>query len=364
MNAIRIAFAGGGTGGHLLPGISVAQAGAFTSSRSRFLFLGTAREAERLLFETYGFPRVELDIHVPRRSPRGALRFGRELFGAVAEAGRTLAAFRPHAVVGLGGYAAVPGVLAAVQKGVPVYLMEQNASVGRAVAFLAPLARAVFCGFQDTARGFGAKGVYSGNPLRADLLRHLGRTRTPGARRSRTLLVMGGSQGARGINDMMMNVAHRLTRVPRLDIIHLAGPDADLIRDIYRQAGFPDAKVIPFDPDVGRFLRRADLVVSRAGAMAISEITAFARPALFIPYPYAGGHQAVNARPLVQRGAAALCHEGRLGSERLASMLLDLLNDGERLGRMSERSSRLARPDASRLVFERLLGDLALPAAA
>ncbi|MHC4598186.1 MAG: UDP-N-acetylglucosamine--N-acetylmuramyl-(pentapeptide) pyrophosphoryl-undecaprenol N-acetylglucosamine transferase [Planctomycetota bacterium] len=356
---LRLAFAGGGTGGHLLPGISVAQAARSLAPGSRSLFLGTGRPAETSLFCRYPFPHRAIGVGVPRRTPKGALRFGRELVAALKRADRILSRFRPHAVVGLGGYASVPGVLGAKRMGIPVYLMEQNARIGLATTLLAPLARAVFCGFPSASKALGTRGLPSGNPLRSDLREHIPSSVRPGSRETRTLLVMGGSQGARGINALMKAAAGILSRIRGIEVIHLAGKDAGDVSDAYTRAGLAGARVAAFDPDVGRLLRSADLVISRAGAMAVSEIAAFARPALFIPYPHAGGHQEDNARPLVKCGGAVVRREGRVTDAEFSDLVRGLLTDPDRLRAMAEGSRAFAFRDAHRTVFARLQGDLA-----
>ncbi|MCU0723396.1 MAG: hypothetical protein MUC63_07255, partial [Planctomycetes bacterium] len=167
-------------------------------------------------------------------------------------------------------------------------------------------------------------------------------------------LVMGGSQGAKGINDLMAGAAGALAGFPGLRLVHLAGRDAEGVRAAYGRAGLPGAEVLAFDPDVGRHLRSADLVVSRAGAMATSEILAFGRPALFIPYPFAGGHQRDNAEPLARRRAAWLREESALTGESLGTLLRGLLADREGLRRTGERAKAQAAPRASAEVFERI----------
>ncbi|MHC5036661.1 MAG: UDP-N-acetylglucosamine--N-acetylmuramyl-(pentapeptide) pyrophosphoryl-undecaprenol N-acetylglucosamine transferase [Planctomycetota bacterium] len=353
-DGIRIAFAGGGTGGHLLPGISVAQAGRLTLPGSRFLFLGTDRPAERKLFERYPFPHLALKIAVPRRNVGGAYRFSRDLFTAIHSALKALKVFRPHVIVGLGGYASVPGVLAARRKSIPVCLMEQNAQIGWATSMLTPLAQEIFCGYPSAAQALGSRGRPSGNPLRVDLASHLPLTHPVADHGRRTLLVMGGSQGAKGINNLLGSIAGTLAKLKGLRIIHLAGPDVHRMRDVYERSGIPAGEVLDFDPDVGRFLRKADLVISRAGAMAVSEIAAFARPAVFIPYPFAGEHQTANALPLVLRGGAALVKEDTATPQQLADLIHRLLNNPRRLKRMSMRSASFASPDAAQVILQRL----------
>lgn len=355
---IRIAFAGGGTGGHLLPGISVAQEGAARAPGSHYLFIGSGRPAERALFARYPFPHRDLDIPVPRRTPAGLFRFGRRLLAVVAEAEDALADFRPRALVGLGGYASVPGVLAARRRGIQVFLLEQNARPGAANAALAPLARGVFCGFSAAARRFGSRGIHVGNPLRRDLATLLARGPERAGDQGLRLFVMGGSQGARGLNDLLVAAAPSLARVRNLRIVHLAGADAERVASVYEDVGLAGATVAPFDPDVGRHLASADLVVSRAGAMAVSEITAFARPAIFVPYPHAGDHQADNAGALVRDGGAVLVREGPGAEQRFVETLLALLASPPRLHRMGRRAARFARPQAARDVFQAIVKEV------
>jgi len=266
---------------------------------------------------------------------------------SVARASRLLARFRPHVVLGLGGYCSGPVALAAWLRGIPVVLHEQNLVPGLANRLAGRFARTVCTGFQGVPRGLPArKVVFTGNPVRPSLLR---------ARESRRphpvphLLVMGGSQGARGINRLVTAALPMLVQEGlELEVLHQTGAaDIEEVRAKYASNSIA-AEVVPFIDDMARAYGWADLAVCRAGAGTIAELTALGVAALLVPFPAAAGnHQEKNARALEAAGAAVVCIEEETGAVRFAGLLRELLSQPGRLEAMGRNARRLGRPNAA-----------------
>jgi UDP-N-acetylglucosamine--N-acetylmuramyl-(pentapeptide) pyrophosphoryl-undecaprenol N-acetylglucosamine transferase len=360
-DALRIIIAGGGTGGHLYPGIAVAREIRARHPDAVITFTGTARGIEARAVPHEGF---ELDMIRSRGlkgksfadTVRGALVIG----PGMADAWRIVSARRPHAVVGVGGYSSGPVVAVAALRGVPTMLLEQNAVPGLTNRLLARLVRAAAVTFDTTRRFFGAKAFVSGNPVRPEFLEANWTRETAGDDGQASgvrVLVFGGSQGAHAINLAMVEAAQELAaRVPALHIVHQTGErDVDRVREAYRSAGL-QADVEPFFYDMGRRLRSADLVVCRAGATTIAELTASGKPAILIPLPTAADdHQRSNAEALVSAGAADLLLQRDVSGRALAQHIGALAGDaGRRIG-MGAAARSLARPDAARVIVDRLL---------
>jgi UDP-N-acetylglucosamine--N-acetylmuramyl-(pentapeptide) pyrophosphoryl-undecaprenol N-acetylglucosamine transferase len=345
---MRMIVAGGGTGGHLFPGLAVAEAAA--ACGNSVLFVGSSSGIEARIIPRTHFPFRQISIRGLRgRGWRGVGQLLVQLPPALARAWRIVREFRTEVVLGVGGYASFPVVLAAWLDGVPSVLMEQNARPGWTNRLLARLAKRVCTTFPDSAVYFPpGKAVQTGNPVRS-------LSAAPAARSEGfTLLVFGGSQGAHRINQALHDAAGALReRVPSLRILHQTGAaDAAWLRERYAAVGL-DAEVRDFIDDMGAAYAAADLVVCRAGATTVAEITALGKPAVLVPYPYAADdHQRANAAVLAERGAAVLVLDRDLDGARLASTVVELAADRDRLARMATEARRLGVPDAA----ERVLG--------
>ena len=340
-----VLVAGGGTGGHLYPGLALADV--LVADGLRVGFVGTATGIEARVVPETGHP-----LHLlPARQLRGGGP-GRAVVGALAAVGsvggalKLLRRVRHGLVVGVGGYASVAVVVAAALARVPALLMEQNAIPGAANRLLARVARRVCVGFAESAAYLPAgRAVHTGNPVRAEVLRAA--ARTPHARPG--LLVFGGSAGARHLNQAVLEALRLLgPRARTLEIAHQTGAaDMDTVRAGYEALGLT-ARVAPFIADMGAAYARADLVVARAGAMSCAEITAVGLPSILVPYPWAADdHQRRNAEVLVAAGAAEVILDRELTGERLAVSLGALLDDGGRRAAMAAAASALGRPDAA-----------------
>jgi UDP-N-acetylglucosamine--N-acetylmuramyl-(pentapeptide) pyrophosphoryl-undecaprenol N-acetylglucosamine transferase len=348
---MTILMAGGGTGGHVFPLLAVADAMRATLPELRLVFVGTERGLEKRVVPARGYE-LELMRVLPMRGAgaRGALRGAASAMGAIFASRALLRRYAPKAVCSIGGYAAGPIALTARAARVPVALIEPNSVMGLSNRLLAPLVQRAYTAFAETERHFKRSVVLrTGVPLRSGFF---GR---PYPRRGNELsiLVLGGSQGAKALNDTLPAAFAELA-IP-LRVVHQAGKDSDRVLELYRAAGLPQAEVIPFIEDMPAALARAELVVGRAGASAVSEICAIGRPGLLIPYPFAAGdHQLKNAEAL-SRAGACVCLPAQLASApRIAQEINWLLQD-ERLPKMAERARECGRPEAARVVAEDLL---------
>jgi len=344
-----VLLAGGGTGGHVFPAIAVAEA-LMAIADVDVVFCGTARGVEARVIPARGW-RLELLDVVPmkgggvRRAVRGALVAVRATARALTLVGR----LRPRAVLGVGGYASGPVTLAAALRRVPVAVLEPNNVVGLANRLVAPFAKRAYVAWDEAAARFpeAARRVV-GVPLRDGF-----GPRPYAARGSARVLVMGGSQGAAPLNERVPAALARLAkRVPQLDVLHQAGRDRDdAVRAAYAREGVARATVVPFVEDVARAIAEADVIIARAGAATLAEVTAVGRAAVFVPFPHAADdHQARNAEALARAGAAVCLRQESATPERLAAELERLLGDDTARVAMADASRARGRPEAAREV--------------
>lgn len=351
---MRIIIAGGGTGGHLYPGLAVAEV--LRAEGAEVLFVGTARGIEARAVPAAGFPLELLQVSgLVRMGWQQTMRGLGKLPGAGRASLRLVRRFRPDVVLGVGGYASGPLVLAAALARVPTALQEQNSVPGRTNRWLGRFARRVFLGFEAAAPYFRpGRCVTTGNPVRASFLASA-HARAESASDGRLrLLVVGGSQGARAVNELVVGAVPLLvSRGLDLAVVHQAGAaDAERVTAAYAAAGLTSVvEVRPFIEDMATAYHRADLVVGRAGALTLAELAVVGRPALLIPLPTAAhDHQAHNAAAFAAAGAAVIMAQATATSASLAEALHALLVDGERRSAMARAMAALARPDAARAV--------------
>jgi len=344
----RVVIAGGGTGGHIFPGLAVAR-----ELRAREIdvhWLGGRRGLEAELVPERGLPITLVDIEgIHARGPAAAARALALLPRAVATAVHTLLRVKPLAVVGVGGYASTAGLAAAGLLGIPVVLQEQNSIPGWTNRFLAPFADLICCGFEDAVSAFPSMPAeWTGNPVRADFFD------VPDVMPHETprLLILGGSQGSLFINRTLPRALSILLEQGfRLEITHQAGVRwAEVVRTAYQDLKL-EAKVTAFLAEPAE----ADLVVARSGALTISELAAAGRGALLVPFAAAAGnHQEFNARTLERAGGAFVLTENEASPQRVASVLGDLLSDHEELRAMGARAREVALPGAAARIAERV----------
>ncbi len=356
LRGIRLVLAAGGTGGHLFPGIAVAEA-VRREAGAEVLFIGTANGLEKDILPRFGFPLR----FIPAEQLRGRNVWGmaRALWAALRGLGaawQAICEFTPDLIFSIGGYASGPTVLAGWVRRVPCVLLEPNAIPGLANRVLGRLATRICVGFPRTVQFFPPqKAVYTGNPLRWNL----SPPAEPQPARSEgcTLLIFGGSAGARRLNHTVPPALALLRQDGRsYRIIHQTGKaDHADVSAAYARYNLK-AEVVPFIENMREVYSAADLVICRAGAMTLAELTALGKPAILIPYPYAADdHQRANAEVLVQAGAACLILDADLTPLRLSRQITELIEDPPRLAAMARASAALGRPDATAAVVRECL---------
>ncbi len=350
-----LVFAGGGTGGHVYPMIAVADAVRALSPDLRLVFVGTERGMETRVVPERGYE-LELMRVLPIRGSGvlGAARGIARAAALVPEARSLVKKLAPSAVFSIGGYAAGPVSLAARSLGIPVALMEPNSVIGLANRLIAPLVQRAYTAFPESEKHFKESVILrAGVPIRQGFARARYAANAQGLR----ILVLGGSQGAKALNEA---VPRAVAQIPaNFSLVHQCGAahEADA-RRLYAQLGLSNrTEVVPFIADMPAALAAADLVIARSGASAVSEICAVGRPSLLIPYPFASGdHQRVNAESLVRAGAAVCLLSSEATPERISAEIKLLAADLELLDTMAERAAELGRPDAAHAIALDLLG--------
>lgn len=347
-------IAAGGTGGHMFPAQALAEVLLAHGWRVK---LSTDDRGARY---AGAFPSDVIREVVPsattaRGGLMGKLSAPFKIAAGVLAARRAFAKDRPDVVVGFGGYPTIPAMSAARLGRIPRMIHEQNGVMGRVNALFAPRVDRVACGIWPTTLPQGVSGIHTGNPVRKAVLDRAASPYAAPGDGSLNLLVIGGSQGARVLSDMVPAAIAALpedTRA-RLNVAHQArAEDHDRVTGAYAAAGVT-AEVQPFFSDVPQRLADCHLVVSRAGASSVADITAIGRPAILIPYAAASGdHQSANARSLADAGAAMVLPESILDPDTLARDILAILTDPERASGMAEAARELGRPDAAARLYE------------
>ena len=352
-------IAGGGTGGHIYPAIAVAQEWVARNPQRGVVFVGTARGLETAIVPKAGFP-LEL-ISVGGLKGKGMGDTVRNLFRlpvGFMQAFALIGKHRPNVVLGVGGYSSGPVLLAAKLRGVPTAIHEANAFPGLTNRVLARVVTAAAVAFQEAApRMKRADAVVTGNPIRKEFFQAGADTRHVEAGAPKRLLIFGGSQGSRTINDAMIGALLFLAPLKdRIDVVHQTGPaDLERVQAGYRASAFSNARVVPYlDPIVAE-IAAADLAVARSGAMTVGELAASGRAAVLIPFAAAtDNHQELNARAVEQAGGAVVITERELSPERLAFAITEILSDRERTTRMGNAARMLATPDATKKIVDLL----------
>jgi UDP-N-acetylglucosamine--N-acetylmuramyl-(pentapeptide) pyrophosphoryl-undecaprenol N-acetylglucosamine transferase len=355
---VRAIVAGGGTGGHIYPALAIAK-GLIRRGAEAVLYAGTREGLEAKLVPAEGLPFVTVTA---RKLSRGSLG---QLIGAsvglvvgLGQAFRILRAFRPQVVIGTGGYVCAPMVLAASLNGIPTMLHEQNAFPGLANRLLASFASVVCTTFEESAARFppGTRICNTGLPIRPEIL---------GVRREdalsklgldphkKTILAVGGSLGARRINEAMIEVLRFCRDNPEVQVIHATGEAdyASFLERLRARGIDPDKNgnitIVPFLHAMPEALAAADLVIGRAGAAFLAELTARGVAAVLVPYPYAAeNHQEYNARALLRAGACEVIRDRELTGSVLVESVRRLLAEDQRREELARRARALGRPEA------------------
>ena len=356
---MRVLISGGGTGGHLFPAIAVAQALSRKEPDATVLFAGRREGIEARTVASYGMrfapiPAAPLYTEQVWRNWSLPIVLGSALY----QSWRLLDRFKPDVVLGTGGYVSVPLITAAALSRVPIVLQEQNLMPGRATRMLARFARTVATAYPESSRFLRASTtVVTGTPVRTEFWRR----RDDFPAQPRTILVLGGSQGAHRLNQAVAEILPWLLDRPDLKIEHQTGPrEIDAMQAV--KAALPKPAAARYEPfafanDLAERIRGADLVISRAGASTLSEVSAIGIPMILVPYPYAGGHQRLNVTPYAAAGAAIVIADEEVQG-RLRSVLTSMLDDEARYPKMVEAMRGLGRPYAAEEVV-RLLHEAA-----
>jgi len=353
---VKLAIAGGGTGGHLFPGLALADLAISSGRAESVVFLGADRGIEARVVPEAGYELIAQPLEGLRG--RGLVAGARalvRLVTAVVGASREIRRRRIDVMVGLGGYASAAGVIAARLAGVPVVLLEQNRNPGLSNRLFARLADAVCTSFTETAAALGnARVTLTGNPVRGQLEGFDGSR--PSQREK--LLVFGGSGGAASLNRAVVDALERVGEGVELPpIIHQTGTSSlSSVRESYASLGI-DAEVCEFIDDMAAAYASARLAICRAGATTVAELVATTTPAVLVPFPHAAGdHQMANARALEAAGAAVVVVDDHQAADNIARALSRLLRDPDGLDSMSAGACSLRHPGASARVLEVVAG--------
>ncbi|TKB76783.1 MAG: undecaprenyldiphospho-muramoylpentapeptide beta-N-acetylglucosaminyltransferase [Nitrospira sp.] len=353
---MNVVFAAGGTGGHLYPAIALAQEFLRRDPATRVLFIGTTKGLEGKVLAHEGFT---LKMVTAKPFMGGGLRRSLQALAAlplgVGQCLGILGESQAQLVVGIGGYTSPPVLLSAWLRRIPRVILEPNAYPGLANRAMGPLAQRVFLAFEAASSGFAANKVrVVGTPIRSSFLAQIAAPSSPSSGPTPVLLVFGGSQGALAINTALVEALPRLKNSGTpMTIVHQTGEaDYQRVKAAYEAAGVP-AHVVPFIYDMPRELRRADLVVARAGAMTVAELTACGKPAVLVPLPTAiYHHQEHNARAMEAGGGAVVLRQADLSGDSLARTIEGLLRDRAKREAMGRESKKSGRTDAASAVVD------------
>ncbi|MCP5467948.1 MAG: undecaprenyldiphospho-muramoylpentapeptide beta-N-acetylglucosaminyltransferase [Deltaproteobacteria bacterium] len=355
--SFKIIFAGGGTGGHLYSGIAIADVIRKKYPQAEILFVGTALGLENKIVPQEGYS-LELIAASPLKGSGIALRLRSlmRLPKAYFQAKKILKKFRPDLVMGIGGYASGPTVLAAHFQKIFTAIIEQNAYPGFTNRKLGRFVDCVFIAFEKARTFFDAKKVLLlGNPVR-----HMEIVHAEKAQDKFTIFIMGGSQGAHALNQALIDALPFLKNFSQsLHFIHQTGEkDFELVQKEYQDQGF-SAEVFPFNPKIAECYAKANFAICRSGAGTVTELQLNALPAILVPYPFAADdHQYFNAKEMLDKGAAKLIRNEELNGEIVAKNIEYFLNNRDQLAEMSELAKSLAHPHAAEEVLQHCLTEI------
>ncbi len=357
--SLKVVMAGGGTGGHLFPGIAIAQQFLTCNSASRIIFVSTGNPLETSVLSKAGFELRRISASgIKGRGIWNQVKSVAIIPRGILESLRILKAFEPDLIIGLGSYSAGPAVVGARLLGIPIVLHEQNILPGITNRILSRFADRLCISFKATAlRMDPAKVCWTGNPVRQELI-EIGvsppNAFDNGAERSPfTILVIGGSQGAHRINLAVIEALAHISQKEALVFIHQTGEaDAQLVREAYRKYGVA-CSVQPFFDNMADQYRRANLIICRAGATTVAEVTALGKAAVFVPYPFAADdHQTLNAGSLSREAAADMIVESDLSGRVLSEKIESYRANPAALRQMAARARQFGNPEAAKNIVD------------
>ncbi|MBU0736041.1 MAG: undecaprenyldiphospho-muramoylpentapeptide beta-N-acetylglucosaminyltransferase [Proteobacteria bacterium] len=355
-SGFRLIIAGGGTGGHLFPGIAVARELKTRVENAEVLFVVGRKKMEADILSHYGFRALPIDVEgMKGRGLKKGMAVFIKLPKSIVQSVSIIRQFSPWVALGVGGYSAGPFCVAAKFMGIPTAIHEQNSYPGVTNRLLSKFVDRVFISFEESRPHFlRKKPLLTGNPVRRELF--LSRPNAEKPDRF-TVLVVGGSQGAKAINEIFVEALASLTnRGKKIEVIHQAGKgDYERVIEDYRARGLR-GDIFPFIRDMGAAYNRADIVVSRAGATTIFELAALGKPSILIPYPYATNrHQEINAGSLVRAGGAEMILQKDLTGEVMARTLIRYMDNHPALKKMGENAHKIRRPNSAGVIVDQMI---------
>jgi len=355
-------IAGGGTGGHLFPGIAIARELEGRFEKTEILFVVGRKKMETKILSSYGYRVSSIPVEgLKGRGWKTGVAVLAKLPTALFQSLAIIREFHPALVLGVGGYSAGPMCLAARLAGIPTAIHEQNSFPGLTNRLLSRVVDRVLISFEESKVHLrGDKVILTGNPVREELFSKTGTDSRTTA--DFTILIVGGSQGARAINQAFAEALIHLKKVGKIpEVIHQTGEkDYTRVVEDYRDRGLT-GEIVPFIKDMSRAYQRARVVISRAGATTLSELAALGKPSILIPYPYAANqHQEVNARSLVHVGGAEMILQRDMSGESLARVIKRYMDDRVGLDKMGENARRVGGRDAARIIVDQLAEMLAV----
>lgn len=363
---MKVILSGGGTGGHIYPALTIADQIKVLRPDAEIVFVGTEQGLEKDIIPRYGYPLKFIEVAGFKRSiSLDTFRSIYKLFKGLLDARKIIAEEKPDLVIGTGGYVCGPIVLVAANRGIPTCIQEQNAMPGVTNKILAGFVKKVFLGYKEAEKYFAGKAAkleYSGNPIRTEILnfdkeeayKELGLDP-----HKKTILVSGGSRGARSINNAMQDVELALSGREEIQVLHATG-DANyesFMTELNKKGSIGDNIIIkPYLHNMPTALAVADLAVFRAGAIGLAELMAKGIPSILVPYPYAtANHQEFNAKAVEAKGAAKVVLDKELTGDKILEIVERLLLHENELNDMAAAAKRLGRPEAAAFIAEQAL---------
>jgi UDP-N-acetylglucosamine--N-acetylmuramyl-(pentapeptide) pyrophosphoryl-undecaprenol N-acetylglucosamine transferase len=352
---LHIVIAGGGTGGHLFPGLAIAQEFMASNKGNSVVFISTGNPLERSVLGRTNFRLESITAEgIKGRGIWNQVRSALKIPRGIIEAMRLLKTYKPDLTVGLGSYSAGPVVLGAWLLRTKIVLHEQNILPGVTNRILAPFADRIYVSFDDTRARFAPQKIrLTGNPVRRELLNNHDAEAADFALEKFCVLIIGGSQGAHRINTTLIEALGHLSHKDGLCFIHQTGPaDEQMVAEAYRHQDVT-ARVQAFFRHMGPLYKQADLIICRAGATTVAEVTAMGKAVIFIPFPFAADdHQTLNAATLADNGAAELIHEKDMTASALAHKIEYYAAHPQALKAMAAKAGRLGHPDAAQHIVD------------
>lgn len=357
LQGLNIVIAGGGTGGHLFPGVAIADAFKEISSQNEILFLNTGNKIEKKILDKQGYDyKIIPSGGILGKNLLSKFKSIIKIFKSLSLASKKLDEFEADAVIGVGGYVSVPVIISAWIKGIPVFIQEQNTIPGITNKIFSYISILNFISFENTKIGPVKKRVFTGNPIRKKIASQKSDKKEHD---ELTILITGGSQGAKAINNGVVEALEYINQKDKIKFIHQTGDiDFDPIQKEYEKNNIK-VNLSNFFQDMDEIYKETDIVIARSGATTVSEISCAGIPAILIPFPHAThNHQYHNSMSLVEKGAAFLIEEKDLNGKALAELINDLLEKPEKLVDMSRSMAENAKPNAAYDICSYIIGKL------